>query len=68
MKKIGFSQAEASPCIFVHKSRGIACSVHGDDFTSTGAKVELNWLERQLAGKYELRKGGRARPGADDAK
>ena len=43
-------------------------SVHGDDFTSTGAKVELDWLERQHEGKYELRKGGRLGPGAEDAK
>ena len=68
MKKIGFSQGEASPCIFFHRDRGIACSVHGDDFTSTGAKAELDWLEGQLEGKYELRKGGRLEPGADDAK
>ena len=68
MKKIGFSQGEASPCIFVHKLKGIACSVHGDDFTSTGAKVELDWLEVQLESKYELRKGGRLGPGAQDAK
>ena len=51
MKKIGFLQGEASPCIFVHPSRGLACSVHGDDFTSTGPKVELDWLEAQLEGK-----------------
>jgi len=51
MKKIGFLQGEASPCIFVHPSRGLACSVHGDDFTSTGPKVELDWLEGQLEGK-----------------
>ena len=51
MKKIGFSQGEASPRIFVHKSRGIACSVRGDDFTGTGAKVELDWLEGQLRGQ-----------------
>ena len=48
MKQIGFTQGEASPCIFVHESRGIACSVHGDDFTSTGPKVKLDWLEAQL--------------------
>ena len=48
--------------------RGIACSVHWDDFTSTGQKRELDWLEKQLQGKYELRKGWRLGPGADDAK
>ena len=33
-----------------------------------GPKSELNWLETQLEGKYELRKGGRLGPGKDDAK
>ena len=68
MKSIGFAQGEASPCIFVHETRGIACSVHGDDFTSTGQKRELDLLDKQFEGKYELRKGGRLGPGADDAK
>ena len=30
--------------------------------------MELDWLEGQLEGKYELHKGGRLRPGADVAK
>ena len=68
MRKVGFEQGEASPCIFVHKSRGIAVSVHGDDFTSTGPKDELDWLEGQLESRYELRKGPRLGPGVDDAK
>ena len=33
-----------------------------------GEKRHLDWLEEQLASKYELRKGGRPGPGADDAK
>ena len=68
MKKIGFLQGVASPCIFTHPARGIACSVHGDDFTSTGEKRELDWLEVQLESKYELRKGGRLGPGPGDQK
>ena len=68
MKSIGFAQGEASPCIFVHEDRGISCSDHGNDFTSTGEKRELDWLETQLGSKYELRKGGRLGPGAGDAK
>ena len=68
MKQIGFTQGEASPCIFVHEPRGIACIVHGDDFASTGPKVGLDWLEGQFKGKYELREGGRLGPGPDDAK
>ena len=52
----------------MHESRGIACSVHGDDFTSTGPKIELDWLEAKIKGKYELREGGRLGSGPDDAK
>ena len=68
MKSIGFAQGVASPCIFTHEARGVACSVHGDDFTSTGPKQELDWLELKLEAKYELRKGGRLGPGLKDAK
>ena len=35
---------------------------------STGPKKELDWLEAQLKGKYELREGSRLGPGPDDAK
>lgn len=68
MRSIGFSLGEASPCVFIHHASSIARSVHGDDFTSTGKKRHLDWQEEQLASKYELRKGGRLGPGADDAK
>ena len=50
-----------------HDRRGLACSIHSDDFTSTGPKVGLDCLEAQPQGKYELRKGGRLGPGPDDA-
>ena len=46
MGSIWLVQGEAGPCIFTHPSRGIVCSVHGDDFTtSAGEKRELDWLE-----------------------
>ena len=35
---------------------------------SVGPKVELDWLETKLGGKYELRKGGLLGSGNDDAK
>ena len=68
MRSVGFAQGEASPCICVHAARGIAVSVRGDDFTSTGPKFELDWFESQLEGKYELRKGGRLGPADGDCK
>ena len=68
LRPIGFEQGEASQCVFVHRLRSVATSVHGDDFTSVGLKVELDWLETKLDGRYELRKGGRLGAGENDAK
>ena len=48
--------------------KGLVCSVHGDDFTTAGAKPNLDWFESQLESHYELRKGGRISPGPQDAK
>ena len=48
LRSIGFELGEASPCVFVHKLKNVATSVHGDDFTSVGPEVELVWLEAKL--------------------
>ena len=68
MREIGFTQGAASPCVFVHADRNLATSVHGDDFTTCGAKCDLDWFEDVLEGRYELKKGGRLGPGPDDCK
>ena len=68
MNKLGFTQGLASPCVFWHKERDLVCSVHGDDFTTAGAKAHLDWFESQLESQYELRKGGRIGPGPEDCK
>ena len=65
---MGFEQGLASPCVFSHRERGLVTSVHGDDFTTVGAKFQLDWFEATLASYYELRKGGRLGPGPQDAK
>jgi hypothetical protein len=66
--KLGFHQGVASPCVFGHKQRDLVRSVHGDDFTTAGARPNLDWFESQLESHYELRKGGRIGPGPQDAK
>ena len=67
-KSIGIVQGVASPYIFGYNENNVSTSVHGDDFTSVGAKCNLDWLEKLMEAKYELRKGGRLGPGKDDAK
>ncbi len=43
-------------------------SVYGDDFTSTGAKEDLDWFKKALEGKYELEENARLGPGPGDDK
>ena len=66
--RLGFKQGEACPNAFYHKGRGITTSVHGDDFTSSGSKPELDWLEGAIGEAYEITIGPRLGPGAKDAK
>ena len=68
MLDAGFIQGIASPCVFHHPTRNIACSVHGDDFTAAGPKPELNWFEATLKKSHELSVGGRLGPGPTDDK
>ena len=44
LKSLGFKVGRASPCNFVHEKRGIALTVHGDDFTIIGDEVQLQWI------------------------
>ena len=53
-------------CVFVHAERGIMVSVHGDDFTCSGARPQLQWLETQPRSKYEPTVGARLGPGKED--
>jgi len=64
----GFVQGLSCPNVFHHESRGIVCSVHGDDFTSCGSKPSLDWLENAIGASYEITIGPRLGPGPEDAK
>ena len=64
----GFLQGKASACAFVHPIRNIAVPVHGDDFTATGPKNQLDCFQQMMQGHYELPVGGRLEPGPSDDK
>ena len=55
LKQLGFIAGRASPCNFYHPTRGIAMTVHGDDFTSTGTEADLRWLDGQLKSLYDIK-------------
>ena len=68
LRELGFVQGAASACVFRHPGKHIVASVHGDDFTASGAKPTLEWFENQMRSRYELTVGGRLGPGVGDNK
>ena len=52
---IGFTQGKASPCVFYHKEKGIRTFVHGDDYVSSAMPIQLEWLNRQLERRYQIK-------------
>ena len=55
LKAAGFEPGKASPCNFVHKTRDLALTVHGGDFTATGPIEDLTWLEEALRRNYGIK-------------
>ena len=66
--RLGFRQGVSCPNVFYHDEKGIVTSVHGDDFTSSGPKPALDWLEKAIAQSYEITVGPRLGPADSDAK
>ena len=66
--RLWFRQGNACPNLFFHQTRGIIFSVHGDDFTASGPKPQLDWFETNVAKEYEISVGPRLGLGELDAK
>ena len=54
MLECGFEVGKGSPCNFVHRGRGIALTVHGDDFISCGSTTDLAWLQKCFEKRFEV--------------
>ena len=57
--ELGFEAGQASACVFLHQKKGMAMSVHGDDFTIAGPKAALDWFVKELRKRYELKEAER---------
>ncbi len=68
MIELGFRRGLASGCLFYHPTKLLQCAVYGDDFTTTGAAEDLDWLEDKFEEKYAITRRGRLGPAADDQK
>ena len=51
----GFQTGKATPCNFVHQSREVYVTVHGDDFTAVGPAKDLQWFEGVMKAKYDIK-------------
>ena len=65
---IGFVRGDASACVFRHGSKNLVTSVHGDDFTIAGPKLQIDLMKKEMEAKYELTETGRIGPGPKDGK
>lgn len=65
---MGFTQGQASTYVLMRTKRGIAVSVHGDDFAVTRSTRQLDWFEGWMRKHYKLTVGGRLGPGPSDDK
>ena len=54
--------------LFVHPSRDLRVSIHGDDLTTLGEESNLLWFKSKLEERYELKFGGLMGPDAHDVK
>ena len=55
LRVAGFEPGKASPCNFVHRTRDLALTVHGDDFTASGPIEDLVWLESVFRKRYDIK-------------
>jgi hypothetical protein len=59
---------DASACVFRHAKRRLVTSVHGDDFTTSGPKMNIDWMKGQMEQRYELTEAARLGPAKSDDK
>ena len=55
LEECGFKTGLVSPCNFEHVNRELKLTVHGDDFTVTGPTAGLQWMQRRMEQKYEIK-------------
>ena len=63
---LGFRAGKASPCCFYRESDGVACVVHGDDFTFEGPWGSLRKLPEELKKFWLIKVRGVLGPDKED--
>ena len=53
-KEEGFERGRGSPTVFFNTRTGVRVVVHGDDFTMSGVRSELEHMRRRMEEWYEI--------------
>ena len=59
LEEAGFVRGVAAPTVFFHKSLNVRCVVQGDDFPFLGYDQELNFVEKLMNQRYDVKTRGR---------
>ena len=55
MASQGFKQGRYNPCTFWHPKRDLKTIVHGDDFVTVGEVAEMEWLQRAMEQRFQIK-------------
>ena len=54
MNRVGFEQGRSNPRVYYRPERDLRVTVHGDDFSSLGARKHLEWLHASMREEWEI--------------
>ena len=55
MSKIGFQVGKYNVSTYFHKGRNLKTLVHGDDFVTTGRRVDVKWFKELLSKRFDIK-------------
>ena len=58
LTRLGFVRGMSNGCVFYHPIRDLRTSIHGDNFSSLGARLDLDWFEKELAKVWDIKLEG----------
>ena len=68
LKNHGFKLLKSVQVAFVHETRDMSGVVHGDDFVWESVDEDLDWVQKLLEDKHELKNRGRLGFGPNDVR
>ena len=58
-QKLSVGRGRGAPTVFYNKVTEVRVVVHGDDFTFSGTKAELDRMRRKMEERYDMKIEGR---------